>query len=165
MSGKAPTDRSSPEYKAWRRDYDRERWAAQKERLTPIRRRYYAENVDAINAQKRGYWAENRERMAATAKAWRSANPHVIRDLNNRRKAAIARATPPWADHAAIRKIYEAAARLTVETGIQHHVDHEVPLKGRNVCGLHVETNLRPLPWLDNLKKKNKLLPEVVSPN
>lgn len=61
-----------------------------------------------------------------------------------------------WADRCAIAKIYAEAERLTRETGVAHHVDHIIPLQGRYVSGLHVESNLRVIPWQENLRKANR---------
>ena len=46
-----------------------------------------------------------------------------------------------------------------VLTGIKWHLDHILPLKGANVCGLHVWNNLMCIPACLNLEKSNKLLP------
>jgi hypothetical protein len=156
MLGKAPTDRSSAEYKAWRKEYDRLRWLNDRAALEAKNRRYYAENAEKVNAQKRSYWRANRGRMAAARRTWAENNRHVIRHHNARRKKLIARATPPWADLNAIKAVYAAAERLTQETGVLHHVDHIVPLQADGVCGLHVHWNLTPLPWVDNVRKKNR---------
>lgn len=69
-------------------------------------------------------------------------------------------ATPPWADMKAIRAVYDEAARLTEETGILHEVDHWVPLNHPNVCGLHVDWNLRALPKAVNMAKSNHWNPD-----
>ena len=69
-------------------------------------------------------------------------------------------ATVPWADFDEIRKVYKEAARLTLETGIEHHVDHEIPLNHPRVCGLHVHFNLRPIPAKPNMSKSNYWCPE-----
>lgn len=58
------------------------------------------------------------------------------------------RQTPKWADREKIREIY-------VNRPEGYHVDHIIPLRGRNVCGLHVENNLQYLPAQDNMKKHN----------
>lgn len=44
-------------------------------------------------------------------------------------------------------------------TGIEWHVDHILPLKGKNVCGLHIWNNLQVIPKTLNLRKgvKNSL--------
>jgi hypothetical protein len=67
-------------------------------------------------------------------------------------------ACPAWADRNAIASVYREAAALTSSTGVPHDVDHIVPLAGKNVCGLHVEWNLRAIPAADNRKKSNKVI-------
>lgn len=65
-------------------------------------------------------------------------------------------ATPPWADMVAIRAVYLAAERLTIDTGVEHHVDHIVPLAHPLVCGLHVHWNLKAIPAGPNMRKGNR---------
>lgn len=72
---------------------------------------------------------------------------------------AIVRATPEWADLRAIATIYAAAKEMTAAIGVEHHVDHIVPLRGLHVCGLHVEYNLQVIPALDNVRKRNTWKP------
>lgn len=60
--------------------------------------------------------------------------------------------TPPWADRRAISK-------FKMETPPGHHVDHIIPLLGKNVCGLHVLENLQYLPARENSSKSNRIDP------
>jgi hypothetical protein len=85
--------------------------------------------------------------------------PLVLFHANKRRASKLQR-TPSWADMAAIKAFYVEARRLTVATGIPHHVDHEIPLQGRLVSGLHVHTNLQILTGSENSKKRNRFDPE-----
>lgn len=50
---------------------------------------------------------------------------------------------------------------MTAETGIQHQVDHIVPLRHPLVCGLHCEANLQVIPALDNQRKSNRIWPNM----
>lgn len=72
------------------------------------------------------------------------------------RRAAIRRATPPWANRDEIAKIYQLAAMLSRITGQPHHVEHVVPLIHPAVSGLHCASNLRIVPAIENLKKGNR---------
>ena len=102
-------------------------------------------------------WAErNPDRRKATARRW------YQRHLEHARlQLAIAQATRrrryvSWADVEAIASMYAEAALLSRTTGRSHVVDHIIPLKGRNVSGLHVETNLRIIERFENARKSNK---------
>lgn len=79
---------------------------------------------------------------------------------NTARRIAQDRATPPWVDFEAIRKIYETAAKLEELTGQRYHVDHIVPLNGKTVSGLHNQFNLTPIPAFDNMSKGNRHWPD-----
>ena len=58
-----------------------------------------------------------------------------------------------WANQDAINEIYRQAELMTRATGRLHVVDHEIPLQGREVSGLHVETNLRVIEHHENAVK------------
>lgn len=103
-------------------------------------------------------WAqENKTLKASLYNEWASCNKHRINALIARRRAAKRSASPKWADQNAIRVVYEAAARMTVSTGIRHEVDHIYPLQSDLVCGLHCEANLRVITKTANLRKFNHL--------
>lgn len=65
------------------------------------------------------------------------------------RKAAVLQRTPKWANLQKIKQIYDNCPD-------GYHVDHEIPLQGKLVSGLHVESNLQYLLAKDNLQKHNK---------
>jgi len=68
---------------------------------------------------------------------------------SSKRRAKTLKATPKWANLAKIQEIYNKCPK-------GYHVDHKIPLQGKLVCGLHVETNLQCLTATDNMKKGNK---------
>lgn len=87
------------------------------------------------------------ERMAAQQAATRA---HAARQRAMRRHRMVA-----WSDQRLILAMYRLAAQMTRETGVPHEVDHVVPLLGRTVSGLHVETNLRVVTRAANRLKSN----------
>lgn len=76
-----------------------------------------------------------------------------------RRKAAKIQRTPDWLTddhHFLISEIYKASQERSDMTGVPHHVDHIVPLRGKKVSGLHVPWNLQVITASENLSKLNK---------
>lgn len=100
-----------------------------------------------------GLTARDMERIAQGAAAGRAET--------RRRAAARKRATPAWADEAAIREFYVEAARRELRTGIRHDVDHIVPINSPVVCGLHCEDNLQVMTKYANIKKSNRVWPDM----
>jgi hypothetical protein len=83
----------------------------------------------------------------------------IVRFHAAKRRAAKLRRTPGWADMDAIKAIYQRARALTVRTGVEHHVDHDLPLQGRLVSGLHVHQNLQIITGRENSRKRNRFDP------
>jgi len=66
-----------------------------------------------------------------------------------KRKANKLKATPIWCNMEQIEKFYKNCPD-------GYEVDHIIPLKGKNVCGLHIIENLQYLSKSDNSRKGNK---------
>lgn len=123
--------------------------------------RKYQRQANPGAQQKRMQRPEVRARKLASARRC-SKRPHIraaANAANAARRAAKLQRTPKWADLKEIRKFYDEMHRLTRETGVQHHVDHILPMQGELVSGLHVAENLRVIKATPNLSKGSKFEP------
>lgn len=72
-------------------------------------------------------------------------------------------ATPKWLtpiQRMQIIEFYELAGARTMQTGVEYHVDHIVPIKGKTVSGLNVPWNLQLLTALENMRKHANFIGE-----
>lgn len=145
-------DERNPSRKTYKSNYYRDN----RQKLRETQRAYYQLNKDAFAASAARRKAENPEQFRKWARDYIRRNPSKHRHNTARRRAALIQRTPAWADLPKIAEFYREAVRLTLETGVPHHVDHIIPLQGKNVCGLHVHTNLRVIPAKQNIAKGNR---------
>lgn len=132
-----------------------------------------------VKDRKNEWYQENREAVieaAATRPAhvlreyrnvWKANNKTQVLADNKVRRRKHRDATPPWLTRkqkSEIRQLYQIAITMTQTTGEQYVVDHIVPLRSHEVCGLHVPWNLRVITQEENLKKSNKLVAHSDTP-
>jgi hypothetical protein len=138
--------------KAWR--------AANRDRDRAAKTRWAEENRDKIKEKGQRYYAENREKHKAACDKWAKENPQSVLIRQAKRRASKRSAMPTWLtaiELAQIQEMYDVAIAKSVQTGINHHVDHIHPLQGKSFNGLHVPWNLRVIPAHENQVKSNNL--------
>lgn len=130
----------------------------QREDVKDGKHEWYQKNRDKVIAA-----AQTRpaEQLREYRNAWKENNKVQVRADTKARRRKHRQATPRWltrAQKSQIRQIYQIAITMSQTTGEQYVVDHIVPLRSEEVCGLHVPWNLRVITQEENLKKSNKLL-------
>ncbi len=102
---------------------------------------------------------QNRKHLNRYANEWRRTSSYVGRRKGDSRTIRV---TPDWANRFFIGEIYALARLRTKLMGVPWEVDHIIPLNGVEVCGLHVENNLRVVPRVINRAKRNNFSHEVM---
>ena len=137
-------------------------------------RQHYLNNKEKIKKRLKDYEIKNKERIALrrklqrirdgeqykkrskeAKKRYRENNKERYTLLNRqqcaKRRAKLLKAIPKFANLEKIKEIYKNCPK-------GYEVDHIIPLQGKNVSGLHIETNLQYLPMLENRVKSNKFI-------
>lgn len=141
--------------------YKKEWRLPQVEKLRSEARERYRANVADRKQSVKKWAASNACKVKTYKKQWKVNNPEKLREYTFFRSTYRKTATPEWCDRTAMLALYREARRLSKDTGMEHHVDHIVPLKNALVCGLHYEKNMQILPAFDNLSKLNRIWPDM----
>jgi hypothetical protein len=151
--------------KWWENNLERGRGNSRKwQKANPERkkegdRKWREENPERVKENNRKWVKANPERVKKNKRKWEKENPDKLRAKGAKRRAMELNATPKWLTEEQdlqIKLIYKEARVLEEADGIKRHVDHIVPLQGKNVCGLHVPWNLQVITAKQNLSKSNK---------
>ena len=127
----------------------------------------YAKDPERFKRQAAKYRANNPEKVLATSRASMLKRKPLKAAYQMKRQANKLNATPHWLSqehHEQIKLVYVEAKRTSELAGFKCHVDHIVPLQGKDVCGLHVPWNLRVVSRSYNIAKKNNLDDGVLFP-
>ena len=116
--------------------------------------------------------SKDRAKYRATTATWQRENPQKTaqyqRNQNAKRpgkrnlwtmnyRTAKATRMPKWLNDAQLfemESVYTYCSALR-KIGLDYHVDHVVPLRGKSISGLHVPWNLQVLPGRENMSKGN----------
>ena len=115
------------------------------EKVRDYKKRHKKDNLQRYKEYSREY-----------KKEWSKKNPDYFTKYAIKRNKVLKKATPSWSNINSITVKYKERTAMTGLTGVEYHVDHIIPLQGKNVCGLHIPANLRVIPAKQNRVKSNK---------
>lgn len=120
--------------------------------------KYYEKHTEN-RARLSKYYEDNHEKEKAARREHYQKNKSTYLFNFYKREERLKEATPNWLTNlmlSEIKELYKQRQKLSELTGVEYHVDHIVPIQGKDVCGLHVPWNLQIITAEENLKKSNK---------
>jgi len=106
-----------------------------------------------INTTSAKFYRENKEHCSLRTSTWKQVNKDKVNLSTALRRKRIRLNKPKWANDFFLEEAYLLAKLRTDVTRFEWHVDHIQPLRGKDVCGLHAETNVQVIPAILNYKK------------
>jgi 5-methylcytosine-specific restriction endonuclease McrA len=164
----------------WKKTRDKVYAEDNKEKIREGSKAYRQKNAESVKVKNALWYAENKDRLSVLRKLRYQETKQASREYSIRFKKenrayynAVGRlrelkkkkATPRWltTEHLEeMKNLYLLSEMQAADTGLAHHVDHIVPIMGKTVCGLHVPWNLQVITQEANLKKGNRLPPELL---
>lgn len=139
--------------------YIKEYRVKNKEKLKEYSKKYCKENSEARKSYSKQWRKDNLERAREYDKQYALNNRAKLSAKESRRNAKKVKATPKWLtkEHLTeIDQMFQDCRDVEWLSDSKLEVDHIIPLRGKNVCGLHVPWNLQVLPKVYNTIKNNK---------
>ena len=151
-------DKGCPQCK---KNYTKDWIKKNKDRVSLHNNKFRENNKESIKIAKENSHRKKPHMRSARAERYRKSNLAMFARKYAKRRCEKIKRTPKWlnAEHKKqILSTYYQSKLMTQHFGIDMHVDHIVPLKGKEVSGLHVPWNLQVIPKLENIRKHNKFI-------
>ena len=159
-----------------KKEYLRQWRLKNRDRVRAAHLRYYEKNKDAMKKRSiewgknnktrrleiaRKTWAKHVIKRRAENRQWYIENKEKKNADGMRRIAQKKMAVPGWFNQFFVDEAYHLAALRSKITGFKWDVDHIVPLQSKLVCGLHWHKNLQVIPKVVNIRKSNRVWPDM----
>lgn len=156
-------------------------YAKNKEKVKSRAKKNYDKDPESHRKYTRDYYKKNREMVLKKTKdkyvrstrvkipdevlkekaskrmiEWQRRNPDKVAERASRRGRCSRSAIAKYYRKENLN-IYKQCLDLKKKTGEDLHVDHIIPIRGKNVSGLHVPWNLRIITAKENLVKGNRV--------
>jgi len=154
--------RNTPEHKEKMKRYNQEYVVKNAEVLYEKRKRKYHNRSQEKREKdkiEKAIYSRKRQALIKAGKISRYIIPKEKRNMYAKRYVSSKRtSSPPWLtkEHYDCFDFLAILASLMKSEHTRYALDHIIPLRGKNVCGLHVPWNIQILSSSENNKKNNR---------
>lgn len=142
-----------------KRARERARYAKRADALKEYSRVKYSKESEVIKARVALYRKNNAEKHLQCSLNWQRNNPDKAGANRKSYRAQLKLATPQWLRKDQLkemRALKDAATFLSSFFYERLDTDHIIPIRGKDVCGLHVPWNIQIIPKSINCSKGNR---------